>query len=150
MDADGVTATTAAHPSGQRAPRAARVTQVRQGSKMRGVETWPSVGAILVLALLLAACQGTEAGPAPPTPTLFPAPAVAPPPTSQATPEPKVEAGAAVGELTTAPQPQEAQVTKVGQRDARAVALTFDTGVAAGHTREIPGTLRGDGIRGPL
>lgn len=108
---------------------------------MRGAAACLGV-TVALAAMLLSACGGTDAGPPPPaTPTM------APSPTPQATPEPKVEAGAAVGEPTVVPPRREAQVVYVGQRDARAVALTFDLGVGPGHTAEVLDTLKDHGIR---
>ena len=92
----------------------------------------------LVLPAGLLACSG--ASPTEPTPTPTPTAAV------RSVGPRKVEAGAPAGSQTSVPPVHEAKVVYVGASDRPAVALTFDTGVDAGHMPEVLDTLKKHGI----
>ena len=94
----------------------------------------------LVLPAGVLACSG--ASPAEPTPTPRPTTAV-----RSAGPR-AVQAGAPAGNQTIGPPEHEAKVVYVGPTDRPAVALTFDTGVYAGHMPEVLDTLKKRGIPG--
>ena len=97
--------------------------------------------AVVALALPgVLACSG--ASPAEPTPTPTPTPATA----ARSVGPRAVQAGSPAGNQTIGPPQHEAKVIYVGPTDRPAVALTFDTGVDAGHMPEVLDTLKKHGI----
>lgn len=103
---------------------------------MRSLSLWVGVGALAVAAIVAAACSGASSQEPKATPG-SPGAAAGP---GTATPQ--------VVEGTDLPGPipkPEAEVVHMGPRDVRAVALTFDTGVAAGYTSQILDVLKEHG-----
>jgi hypothetical protein len=94
---------------------------------MRRLSLWAGVGALALAAIIGAACS--VASSQEPTATPVPLGTTAPPATPQ-----MVE-----GVLFHVPTPKpEAEVVYIGPIDVPAVAMTFDTGVQAGH---LPASL---------
>jgi len=98
--------------------------------------------AVVVLVLTVAALACSGASPAEPKPSPTSTPAVA-----SAGPR-EVQAGAPIGDPTSGPPAHEAKVVYVGPNDRPAVALTFDTGVDAGHMPEVLDILKKHGVLG--
>jgi peptidoglycan/xylan/chitin deacetylase (PgdA/CDA1 family) len=102
---------------------------------MRRLSLWAGVGALALVAIVGAACSGASSQ-EPTTPTSLGA---------AATPA-KPDMVKAVLFPVPSPKP-EAEVVYVGPIDVPAVALTFDTGVEAGHVPEILDVLKEHGVR---
>lgn len=96
---------------------------------MRYVSLWVGVGALALVVVIGAACSGASSQE--PKPTRLGA--------SAGPAEPQTVEGALFNVPTPMP---EAEVVYVGPIDVRAVALTFDTGVQAGHVPEILDVLK--------
>ena len=94
----------------------------------------------LVLVLGALACSGPSPPDPKPSPTATPIVAGAGPR--------KVLAGAPIGDPTSGPPGHEAKVVYAGPNDRPAVALTFDTGIDAGHMPEVLDILKKHGILG--
>jgi len=103
---------------------------------MKRLSLWAGVGALALAALICAAYSGASSQQPTPTPASFGA-AAAP-----ATPE--VIEATVFRVPPVAPKP-EAEVVYIGPVDVPAVALTFDTGVQAGHVPEILDILKEHG-----
>lgn len=104
---------------------------------MRPLSLWVGVGALAVVAIVAAACSGASSQAPTATPGSLGAAAGPGTATSQL-----VE-----GTVIPAPPPKrEAEVIHMGPRDVRAVALTFDTGVAASYTSQILDVLKEHGV----
>ncbi len=96
--------------------------------------------ALLAVTLLLSACGGGGREPEAPSPAPSPWP-------EGASPAPQVEAGGPLAEAAPAPEKPEAQVVLRGPVGTNHVALTFDTGVVAGHTAEVLDILRNQNVK---
>jgi len=96
----------------------------------------------LVLPAGVLACSSPSPAEPQPSPTPTPRTAV-----GAAGPR-EVQAGAPAGNQTIGPPEHEAKVVYVGPNDRPAVALTFDTGVDAGHMPEVLDTLKKHAILG--
>jgi peptidoglycan/xylan/chitin deacetylase (PgdA/CDA1 family) len=103
---------------------------------MRGFFLWAGVGALALAVIIGSACSGALSQ----EPTATPA--------SPAKPSPVATAGLHFADrvIIHTPRPRrEAQVVYIGPVDVPAVALTFDTGVQAGHLPEILDVLKEHG-----
>jgi peptidoglycan/xylan/chitin deacetylase (PgdA/CDA1 family) len=106
---------------------------------MKRLSLWAGVGALALAAIIYAACAGgsSQERAATPVPSRTPS--------SLAVGPPQVEAGAPIGDPTSERPKPEAKVVYVGPVDVPAVALTFDTGVQAGHVPEVLDILKEHG-----
>ena len=99
--------------------------------EMKRSHLWAGVAALALGAMCFAACSGAPAREptreAIPPSTLLPA---------------QVEAGVPIDDPTVERPKPEAEVVFIGPRDVNAVALTFDTGVRAGHVPEVLDILK--------
>ncbi len=108
---------------------------------MSRLSLWAGLTALALAAIVYAACSGTPAQEATPTPAPSPS-RVLSFSAGEAGPA-QVEAGTPISDPTVEPsKPKEAEVVYIGPRDVKAVALTFDTGVRAGHVPEILDILK--------
>ncbi|TET95812.1 MAG: polysaccharide deacetylase family protein, partial [Dehalococcoidia bacterium] len=105
---------------------------------MKRLSLWAGVGALALAALICAAYSGASSQQ--PTLTLTPTPAGSP--TARPLPTSQVLPGIPMG---AQPPKPEAEVVYIGPVDVPAVALTFDTGVQAGHVPEILDVLKEHG-----
>ena len=103
-----------------------------------------ALAAAAAAAVALAACSGSSPPPIPVEQTL---PVQPMPPRALPYRGPReVQAGAPIGDPTTAPPVHEARLVYVGPRDRPAVALTFDTGVGPAHMQEVLDILKERGV----
>jgi len=107
---------------------------------MRRLTLPAGVAALALTAIVFAACSGASS--LEPTPTPTSPPAAGPVGKSATAGPPQVEAGAPIVKPASGSPKREAKVVYVGQRDVRAVALTFDVGVQAAHVPEILDILK--------
>ncbi len=106
---------------------------------MNRLSLWAGLTALALAAIVYAACSGASSQEGIPTPTPSPSRVLS----SEESGLPQVEAGAPIGDPTVEPsKPKEAKVVYIGSRDVPAVALTFDTGVAAGSVPEVLDILK--------
>jgi peptidoglycan/xylan/chitin deacetylase (PgdA/CDA1 family) len=104
---------------------------------MRRFSLWAGVGALALVAVIGAACSGALSQ----EPTATPARLGAAAPATTATPTPQMVEGVLFNVPAADPKP-EADVVYIGPPDVPVVALTFDTGVQAGHVPEILDVLK--------
>lgn len=106
--------------------------------EMKRFSLWAGVAALALGATVFAACSSEPTREAIPSSTPPPAQVLS----SEESGPAQVEAGVPIDDPTVERPKPEAEVVFIGPRDVNAVALTFDTGVRAGHVPEVLDILK--------